>query len=163
MNGMSLHPYPKGATIGCQISIVWCTVVGNHTQVIDWLHVDLNSSTGFSRTWICSQGRLLQAWILPLPTWRKSSVANAVRQVISPWIAGWKLVTKMFQRVLQLERVVALVLPRQHLRKVSGKGAGKSGGKKGKMFAMVDDSGTWWYSEGWWRSACCGRGECWTW
>ena len=27
--------------------------------------------------------------------------------------------------------------------KGSGKGTGKSGGKKGKMFAMVDDSGTW--------------------
>ena len=27
MNGMSLHPYPKGATIGCQISIILLTFI----------------------------------------------------------------------------------------------------------------------------------------
>ena len=64
-------------------------------------------------------------------------------------------VNGVVQRGLHMESVVTRILFRHHLRKVSkgaGKGTEKPGGKKGKIYAMVDDSGTWWYSESWMRS-----------
>ena len=99
MNGMPLHPYPKGAPTGCQISIPYCQLDVDLCEVDVFLH--WNSAYGWAnRTF--KEAPDSTCWVLFWTSVRKKRVSKRVRsgptwnQKVPPW-SGPFLTSSLWQ------------------------------------------------------------------